>query len=312
MENGFLEPETRCGYFISAEYKKLWSIEMECYQQIAQVCERHNLRFFVGGGTLLGAVRHQGFIPWDDDMDVFMPEDDYIQFLQWAPKEIKEPFFYQSYKSQPGYSPCMSRVRKSGTTAATQRDLRNIDNNYHFGVFTDVICLSSVAEKGIKRFCQMLKVRFYIKAITGFQKIQRLKATGRFGAKSFFSRSVLAWTLINRFLTYDEMCDRYMKICSARDSSQYSLHMFLGRRIDKYTWPKEWWTGGAVMLPFEDIMVRCPKEYDKVLTRQFGNYREFQKGTALHGLEVMNPYRPYQEVLAEYYASKKETISGMH
>ena len=305
MKAGFLEPETRCGYHVTAEYKKLWSIEMECYQQIAQVCERHGLRFYVGGGTLLGAVRHQGFIPWDDDMDVFMPEDDYMQFLYYAPLEINEPFFYQCYKSQPGFTPCMSRVRKSGTTAATKNDLKNRDQNYHFGVFVDVICLSSAANAGYARSRQAARVRFYWKAITGFQKIRRLKASGNLRLKSYVSRSILAWTIVNRFYTFDEMCDRYLEICSAKNSSSYGLIPFAGI-VEKYIWPKEWWTGGTVMLPFEDIMVPCPKEYDKILTHQFGDYHVFQKGTALHSLEIMDPYRPYQEVLAEHDSSLKK------
>ena len=153
-------------------------------------------------------------------------------------------------------------------------------------------------------YLTLLRIENNYKAIIGFQKLRRLRRNGSLRLSSYLSRSIIAWKIISFSRSYNEMCEYFLfDICSAKESNDYSLIPFMGRILERYTWPKEWWTGGTVMLPFEDIMVPCPKEYDKILTHQFGNYHEFQKGTALHSLEIMDPYRPYQEVLAEYYAS---------
>lgn len=72
-----LEPETRNNYYISVEMKKVWAVEMQLLKKLLEVCEKHHLKIWAEGGTLLGAVRHQGYIPWDDDIDMAMLRDDY-------------------------------------------------------------------------------------------------------------------------------------------------------------------------------------------------------------------------------------------
>ena len=76
----------------NAGLKRLQDLELEMMLKIDEICKRHDLTYYLMGGTLIGAVRHQGFIPWDDDIDLGMPRPDYEKFLQVAPKELGEEF----------------------------------------------------------------------------------------------------------------------------------------------------------------------------------------------------------------------------
>ena len=89
--------EIRDGFLVTADRKKIWQVEMELLEVLDRICCRNGLRYFVDYGTLLGAVRHRGFIPWDNDIDVVMMRPDYERLKLVIAKEgLKEPFFFQT------------------------------------------------------------------------------------------------------------------------------------------------------------------------------------------------------------------------
>ena len=95
LKKNFYDEEIICDYVVSEEMKKIWAINLELMSVFKKVCQKHNLKFFMGFGTLLGAFRHQGFIPWDDDVDIIMPRSDFEK-LKKLNNEFKEPYFLQS------------------------------------------------------------------------------------------------------------------------------------------------------------------------------------------------------------------------
>lgn len=112
-----LKEEVRNGFTVSEKRKRVWLKELECLELFRNICEKHSLTWFVIGGTLLGAIRHGGFIPWDDDLDVAMPRADYKKFLNIASKELQPPFYLQTAGSDKEFYCGFSRIRNAETTA---------------------------------------------------------------------------------------------------------------------------------------------------------------------------------------------------
>ena len=90
--------------------------------EIDKVCRRHNIQYWLDCGTLLGAVRHGGFIPWDDDLDIAMLSSDYKRFLEIAPKELPESFFIQSKQTDPLWPRDYLRVRDNNSLFITKNE----------------------------------------------------------------------------------------------------------------------------------------------------------------------------------------------
>ena len=102
LRDDFYEEETLSGYPVSKKIKRIWAVQLDLLNEFITICEKNGLQYFVWAGTLLGAVRHNGFIPWDDDLDVAMPRKDYDRFLEIAPQVIKEPYQLQTNRNDAG------------------------------------------------------------------------------------------------------------------------------------------------------------------------------------------------------------------
>lgn len=120
--------------------KELQKIELEILLEVDRLCKKHNIRYFLVSGTLLGAVRHKGFIPWDDDVDICMPIKDYYKFCKIAKKELDHNFFLQNFETD-FTNKWPAKIRKNGTTAIEKGFEKSI---FHQGIWIDVFPLIGV------------------------------------------------------------------------------------------------------------------------------------------------------------------------
>lgn len=145
LPDGFLREETRDGYTISAEMKEIWAVELDLLQCFINVCEKNDLRYFLDGGTLLGAARHCGFVPWDNDIDVCMPVEDYVRLREIAGTEFKAPYLFQSEYdfARAGTVRLYSNLRNTETTAIARKEF---DKRFscNQGIFIDVFPMSGM------------------------------------------------------------------------------------------------------------------------------------------------------------------------
>lgn len=139
LPKDFLKEETRCEFFVDEKRKKLWTIGLDLLIEFDRVCKKHGLKYFLIGGSLLGAIRHNGFIPWDDDIDVGMLRCDYEKFLTLA-YEFENPYFLQTPYTDEGYYFSFAKLRNSNT-AAISNAFRY--ENFNQGVFLDIFPLDN-------------------------------------------------------------------------------------------------------------------------------------------------------------------------
>ena len=124
------------------DLKKLHSVQVEMLLDIDKFCKEKDLTYFLIGGTLLGAIRHQGFIPWDDDVDIGMPRESYEKFIQLYPQTDKSKYYVETMENNPQYFHPYAKVRKSHTLAM-EECLVNVRNRNE--IFVDVFPFDKVS-----------------------------------------------------------------------------------------------------------------------------------------------------------------------
>jgi lipopolysaccharide cholinephosphotransferase len=141
------------------ERVKLHGHLMDAFAEFDRVCRAQDISYYLSGGSLLGAVRHQGIIPWDDDVDVCLLRPDYERFVEDAPAELKDQYFLQTTKSDPDYFQCFAKLRVSGTRFV---EASAIDCDIHHGAYIDIFPLDNVPESQALRWlhaglCRLLQ-----------------------------------------------------------------------------------------------------------------------------------------------------------
>ena len=300
-----IEAEERCGHLVSVEMKKLWSAQMEILREIQRICQKHDIKYFAIEGTLLGAVRHRGFIPWDDDIDIGMYFEDYDRFCEVVKCELPEYYGFQHYSTQDGFNIGFARVRDTRTTAATKADYELFleDEGYNFGVFVDIFPLFDVPETTLQKRRQQLKGAFSNFLKRGYtEEIRRRKGIDAAESKKqklTFAACYYSWKIFGKFTTYKKAAHRrYKAMKMYKNSSRIGLTAFYGY-LDKFIWDKSLFAE-TIELPFEDMTITCPKEYDKILRKRYGDYEVFVKGGALHTFAVLDCDTPYCEKLKSH------------
>ena len=140
-------------YDIPEEKKELFGVLLEILHEIDRVCRKNKIRYFAFWGTLIGAVRHHGYIPWDDDIDLAMLREDYNRFIEICPKELSSGYSLQTTLNEKGYYRYPLRIRKDNTTFFTPQEIKKIkawkEIPYNCGVFVTIAPLDVVPKSRV-------------------------------------------------------------------------------------------------------------------------------------------------------------------
>ena len=139
LPNDFLEEEYRDGFLVSSQMKKVWAVELDLLAEFDRVCKKYNISYSLDSGSLLGAIRHKGFIPWDDDIDIIITRPNYNKLLDIVLKnnEFKEPYFFQCAYTDKNYIRGHAQLRNSDTTGILKSEV-NCDCVFNQGIFIDI------------------------------------------------------------------------------------------------------------------------------------------------------------------------------
>lgn len=135
----------------SNELRELQLKELEMLLEVDRICQKHSITYYLIGGSALGAVRHGGFIPWDDDVDIALPRPDYLRFLEVCSFELRDAYYLQTYKTQPHFPFPYAKINCHNTTFI-EPGLEKL--KIHHGIFIDVFPLDGVPRWTLSRFLQ--------------------------------------------------------------------------------------------------------------------------------------------------------------
>ena len=152
---------------------ELQKVEFDLLRYFIEICEKLNLNYFLVCGSALGAARHEGFIPWDDDMDVGMYREDYNKFMKLAPALLPEGIFLQNYKTDPKYPHVFAKLRNSNTTYI-EKSAKDLDINH--GIYIDIFPLDGYPEnRSEQKKLAFLKKWYKLQLASAFKLPDTLK-----------------------------------------------------------------------------------------------------------------------------------------
>ena len=267
---------------------QLKAVELEILKEFIEICEKLKLRYYLMDGTMLGAVRHQGFIPWDDDIDVGMPREDYEIFIKKGADMLSDHLFLQNSDSDPEYLMCFSKIRNSNSTFI-ESSVHHLKINH--GVFIDVFPLDYYPEERKQQRRLDWKKRLYDLRIASefdLQNINKIK------------RVVASLVLKTVFPSVKAVINKREKLI--REVPKSGLLANYGSAWGKKEIvPIEWFGEGDTAV-FEGMEVKIPAQYDKWLTQVYGDYMQLppvEKRVGHHYVDAIDFNKPYTEYTEE-------------
>ena len=242
--------------------------QLDLLKEFIKVCDKHNLKWFLIGGSTLGAIRHKGFIPWDDDIDLGMPREDYDKFMELQYEFEGTPFFIQNFKSDPCYIYNYGKLRDSSTTF-----IENFYKNHRInhGIWLDIFPIDGIS----REMKEPKKLAYKIRYIWFQVWLAYLPALRRKVRKETWFKDILLNIVAGLFYIFDiahyrnKKVERYIRkipLSEAKMAANCFGFNMKKEAMDANIFKE------TIKVPFEDIEVNVVKDYDTYLRNIYGEY----------------------------------------
>ena len=260
---------------------------LDIYRVVENLCTKHDIPFYAVGGTCIGAIRHHGFIPWDDDLDIAIPIQYYDQFWDIAEKELPHHLKVYTCENVRNYRYIFGKIHNRNTTFIEKSELGYHDA--YKGVFIDIMPLSSIPDDEYKR------EKFYEKLL----KYSQLNYIRRYPYRGMDTlKRKIAWIMMRPLclvISSDYYSEKWLNMLRDNPLGSSSLTGYTwSTQVRRLTFPMIDFES-TVNLPFEDTIIKCPVNYHDYLTIQFGDYMKLppEDQRAPHHTETIDINKSY-------------------
>lgn len=289
IPDSFFQEEIRDGFTVTERRKRIWAAELTLLKLFDNFCRLHGLQYFASYGTLLGAVRHHGFVPWDDDIDLAMLRPDYERMKQLAETYFMPPFTFQASTISEGIQLItpFAKLRDDRTAAV---EFPSAPPSYSQGLFIDIFPLDSVEDAVPGRELQWrTKLELYT-AMSDPVSFRSMADSGKMLFDQETAYQLTALSDVERMMIFEDYCLQNFDLSARIDFLR--LHI----ENNRSGYPGDYFRS-TVLLPFEFTQIPVPVSYEAVLRCIYGNYMQSVKGASRHEGAIIDPDRSYREYL---------------
>ena len=246
----------------------LHQVDMEIVKAVVELCDKHGWAYYMLGGTMLGAIRHGGFIPWDDDIDLGMPRDDYEQFLEIAPKELPEHLRVINYRNDPNYQYYITRVQDTDTKVEEER-IGNDSRYTHASI--DIFPIDGTPNNALLRKIYFFRV-LYHRALMSMCYKDSIDRKRKRSKKEKILLFIMEHLPVDKLTTpYKQKCKIDKLLRKQKVAGSKYIGNIMGAYRTREIIPAEYYGKGA-MYTFEDTELRGLEQYENYLTHTYGDY----------------------------------------
>lgn len=298
----YFEDEVRDGFYVPSMIKRAWATELDVLDEVDRICRKYNITYYAEWGTLLGAIRHAGYVPWDDDLDIGMRRDDYVKFCEVAPGEFAEGFKIINFRTNKDFHHFLARVVCKSRICFEDEHLRKY-HGFPYLAGLDIYVHDNVSkDKKAQEKCE--KTAEYIVAAADAIEAGQMSAADELAAVTRINmicgadikiqqdkcqeRIELYAVAENVFATFkDEDCEEMTQMMPY---SLYGKHM----RIPVKYYER------VVRVPFENTTIPVPIGFDAMLKRRYGNYMKLVRNAGGHDYPFYESQRKQLEALMDF------------
>ena len=282
--DSFFEDEVRDGFFVSLEIKRAWAAELEVLYEVDKVCRKHHISYFADWGTLLASVRHEGYIPWDDDLDIVMKRKDYERFMKLAPKELPEGFSAYNFHNHEDFWLFLGRVVGKQRICFEEDHLKRF-HQFPYIAGVDIFVLDYVC-RDEEREQKRNKLAMSVLALAdGIGEGKYDEMTVQMMLSKFESESGFK---IDRRLTGNTLrrelygvAEKLFAWFSETESDELTQLFPFGLKDKNFRFSKEFYQR-SVCLKYENTTIPVPELYDQVLLKRYGEYMHLIRNVGGH------------------------------